>query len=402
MKLGEKIRYLREVEGSLRGLGRPMTQQEMVQAIRQELRKSISQSYLSQIENGARPHMTQSSRALLAKFFKVHPGFLVDDPEGYHTELTSDLRTTEGQLDVWLLQGSERFVSDPEVSDVLIKAAREKDTQTMPAAAGCDSRHAGFGRASAGSVAAGVDDGRKSSPRQPWPYREGRREENPMNYSMTWADFYLDLFRGRLLFQFLFVRVRRRAHGPAAPAAFSWARWGRTFAFSEVSSAHGPVTAGHAPVAGDARAESTHAHQAGGVSPFNFVTLTAFLAWFGGTGYLLTRYSGLWVGFGLLASVTSGLVGGGIVFLFLSRVLISDDENMDPADYEMVGVLGRVSSPIREGGTGEIIYTQMGTRRVCGARSDDNSAIAKGTEVVVTRYEKGIAYVRLWSEMSGE
>src|SRR6202050_3927377 len=112
MKLGEKIRYLREVEGSLRGLGRPMTQQEMVKAVRQELRKSISQSYLSQIESGARPHMTQSSRALLAKFFKVHPGFLVDDPEGYHTELTSDLRTTEGQLDVWLLQGSERFAGD--------------------------------------------------------------------------------------------------------------------------------------------------------------------------------------------------------------------------------------------------------------------------------------------------
>jgi transcriptional regulator with XRE-family HTH domain len=151
MKLGEKIRYLREVEGSLRGLGRPMTQQEIVVALRQELgrgrgltksgltknepakkdaaKKTISQSYLSQIESGARPHMTQSSRALLAKFFKVHPGFLVDDPEGYHTELTSDLRTTEGQLDVWLLQGSEKFANDAEVSHVLIKAAREKDTR---------------------------------------------------------------------------------------------------------------------------------------------------------------------------------------------------------------------------------------------------------------------------------
>jgi transcriptional regulator with XRE-family HTH domain len=137
VKLGEKIRYLREVEGSLRGFGRPMTQQEIVRAIRLELRgaekgakkASISQSYLSQIENGARPHMTQSSRALLAKFFKVHPGFLVDDPDGYHTELTSDLRTVEGQLDVWLLQGSERFGSDPEISKVLIKAAREKDTR---------------------------------------------------------------------------------------------------------------------------------------------------------------------------------------------------------------------------------------------------------------------------------
>jgi transcriptional regulator with XRE-family HTH domain len=137
VKLGEKIRYLREVEGSLRGLGRPMTQLELVRAIREELGKgrgsakgaSISQSYLSQIENGARPHMTQSSRALLAKFFKVHPGFLVDDPDGYHTELASDLRTTEGQLDVWLLQGSERFANDPEVSNVLIKVAREKDTR---------------------------------------------------------------------------------------------------------------------------------------------------------------------------------------------------------------------------------------------------------------------------------
>ena len=131
MKLGEKIRYLREVEGSLRGLGRPMTQLELVRAIREELGpgKSLSQSYLSQIENGTRPHMTQSSRALLAKFFKVHPGFLVDDPEGYHAELTSDLRTTEGQLDLWMLQGSERFASDPEVSNVLLKAAREKDTR---------------------------------------------------------------------------------------------------------------------------------------------------------------------------------------------------------------------------------------------------------------------------------
>ena len=90
------------------------------------------------------------------------------------------------------------------------------------------------------------------------------------------------------------------------------------------------------------------------------------------------------------------------MFLFLSKVLISDDENMDPADYEMVGVLGRICSAIRAGGTGEMIYTQMGTRRVCGARSEDASAIAKGTEVVVTRYEKGIAYVRLWSEMSGD
>jgi transcriptional regulator with XRE-family HTH domain len=129
MTLGEKIRYLREVEGSLRGLNRPLTQQELMKGIQSETGKKISQSYLSQIESGKRPHMTQSSRTLLARFFKVHPGFLVDDPEGYHTELVSDLRTTEGQLDLWLLQGSERFVSDPEIGEVLIKVARNKDTR---------------------------------------------------------------------------------------------------------------------------------------------------------------------------------------------------------------------------------------------------------------------------------
>jgi len=129
MTLAEKIRYLREVEGSLREIGRPMTQLELVKAIRKEQGKSISQSYVSQIENGSRRHMTQATRSLLAKFFKVHPGFLVDDPEGYHTELTSDLRTVEGKLDVWLLQGSEQFAGDAEVADVLIKAARQKDTR---------------------------------------------------------------------------------------------------------------------------------------------------------------------------------------------------------------------------------------------------------------------------------
>ncbi|MGA9353030.1 MAG: hypothetical protein WBV46_05025, partial [Terriglobales bacterium] len=140
----------------------------------------------------------------------------------------------------------------------------------------------------------------------------------------------------------------------------------------------------------------------GAVSPFNFITLTAFLAWFGGTGFLITRFAHVWFALGLLLATAAGLVGGGIVFLFLSRVLISPDENMDTADYEMVGVLGRTSLPIRETGTGEIIYSQAGTRRTCGARSENGSAIEKGTEVVVTRYEKGIAYVRRWEEMNGE
>lgn len=134
MSLGEKLRYLREVEGTLRGLGREMTQQEVVRSIaameeKKSIKKSISQSYLSQIESGARPHLTNATRMLLAKFFKVHPGYLVDDPEGYHTELISDAAALENRLDLWLVNGAERFRNDPEVSRALVKVARHEDSR---------------------------------------------------------------------------------------------------------------------------------------------------------------------------------------------------------------------------------------------------------------------------------
>jgi transcriptional regulator with XRE-family HTH domain len=129
MTLGEKIRYLREMEGTLRGLGREMTQQEVVRSMKEEVGEAISQSYLSQIEGGQRPHLTNDSRLLLARFFKVHPGYLVDDPEGFHTELLSDIRTSEDQLDLWLIEGAERFRRDPEVSQALLQLARHDDTR---------------------------------------------------------------------------------------------------------------------------------------------------------------------------------------------------------------------------------------------------------------------------------
>jgi len=129
MRLGEKLRYLRSIEGSLRGLNREMTQQEVVRAIKKEFKKTISQSYLSQIESGARPHLTNTTRMLLAKFFRVHPGYLVDDPAGFHTELTSELRTAEDKLDHWLIGGAEGFSHDPEVSQALLKLARHEDSR---------------------------------------------------------------------------------------------------------------------------------------------------------------------------------------------------------------------------------------------------------------------------------
>jgi hypothetical protein len=195
---------------------------------------------------------------------------------------------------------------------------------------------------------------------------------------MTWANFYLICFVvGFALSLLSFVSGNLRWHLPHLPHG------------------HGvPHVHGRAPVG-----SATHAHP-NHISPFNLVTFAAFLAWFGGAGYLLTRFSTVWVVLGVGLAVLSGVVGGGIIFLFLSRILTSEEENLDPADFEMAGVLGRVSVSIRAGGTGEIIYSQAGTRRTCGARAENNAAVPKASEVMVTRYEKGIAYVRLWSEMS--
>src|SRR6266481_2291531 len=129
MKLGEKIRYLRAVEGTLRGLDREMSQLEIARAMQKEMKKSISQSYLSQIESGTRPHLTNTTRLLLAKFFKVHPGYLVEDPEGYHAELLSDIRTQEEKLDLWLIAGSDRFRKDPELCRALRAIALYPDSR---------------------------------------------------------------------------------------------------------------------------------------------------------------------------------------------------------------------------------------------------------------------------------
>ena len=129
MTLGDKIRSLRSVEGSLRGLGRAMTQFELAQAMKRELGRGLSQAYLSQIESGARPHLTHTTRELLARFFKVYPGFLVDDPEGYTSGLQSDLRAEDAKIDSWLFGGVEQFAADPALSEALLAVAEVDDSR---------------------------------------------------------------------------------------------------------------------------------------------------------------------------------------------------------------------------------------------------------------------------------
>ncbi len=133
---------------------------------------------------------------------------------------------------------------------------------------------------------------------------------------------------------------------------------------------------------------------------FNPMSMAVFLAWFGGTGFLLVHLRHVWVFAGLALATLSGLTGAGIVFLFVAKFLMARDFTLDPADFDMVGVLAKVSGTVRSHGTGEIIFEQQGVRKACAARGETDEDIQRDEEVVVTRYEHGVAYVRRWSELA--
>jgi hypothetical protein len=168
---------------------------------------------------------------------------------------------------------------------------------------------------------------------------------------------------------------------------------------------------GHFHLGGPAGGHGT-AHHGGGTARagqgvqgghfpfFNPMSIAVFLAWFGGTGYLLVHLRHIWAFAGLALATLAGLAGAGIVFLFVAKFLMARDFTLDPADFDMVGVLGRVCGTIRNGGTGEIIFEQLGVRKACAARAESAEDIQRDEEVVVTRYEHGVAYVRRWNELA--
>jgi len=156
---------------------------------------------------------------------------------------------------------------------------------------------------------------------------------------------------------------------------------------------HGVGHAGHGGGSGQSH---------GSFPIINPMTIAIFLAWFGVAGYLLVHFRHIWAFGGFVLASISGLAGASIVFLFAARYLMAHEYSMDPADYEMTGVLGKVSGTIRKGGTGEIIFEQEGARKACAARSESQEELKRGEEVVVTHFDRGVAYVRRWSDLAGE
>jgi membrane protein implicated in regulation of membrane protease activity len=156
---------------------------------------------------------------------------------------------------------------------------------------------------------------------------------------------------------------------------------------------------GHGADAGVALGAHGASH---GLPLLNFGTLTAFITWFGGIGFLLTAYSQVVGVATVVLAILGGLIGGGIIFVFMAKVLAPDQIPLDPADYHLPGTLGRVTVTIPHHGTGEVVYTQAGTRKTVAARGANHEEIAKGTEVVVLRYERGIAYARPWDQVADD
>ncbi|MFZ0644777.1 MAG: NfeD family protein [Candidatus Acidiferrales bacterium] len=206
---------------------------------------------------------------------------------------------------------------------------------------------------------------------------------------MTFADFYLICFVvGFALSLLSFVFSGLHWHVPV--------KWHFPHGITRHVGSIGAKGAVCTPQAGHAASATSR-----GVGAWlNPPVMFAFLAWFGGTGYLLTEYYRVWFLLGLAASIFAGVLGAAIVSWFLIKVLLPHETILQDADYELVGTVARVNSPIRPGGTGEIIFSQAGVRRCAGARRDDGQALEKGREVVIARVEKGIAYVAPWEEWS--
>jgi membrane protein implicated in regulation of membrane protease activity len=191
---------------------------------------------------------------------------------------------------------------------------------------------------------------------------------------MTWSDFYLFCFVvGFTLSVVSFFAGAIHIHLPFKM--------------------HMPFHVGHHGGAGGGLRGGVH------VSWFNASSAMAFLAWFGGTGYLLTRHSHLIALASLAISTLAGLVAGTAVFKFMVKLMHSDPP-LSSEDHRIEGNLGTISMPIRENGTGEIIFSLGGSRRCAGARCEEGKPLEKGAEVVIERYEKGIAYVRRWEEFT--
>jgi hypothetical protein len=208
---------------------------------------------------------------------------------------------------------------------------------------------------------------------------------------MSWSDFYLFCFLVGLSLSVLsFLAGAVHLHLPV--------RWHLPFHAGHVGGHGGVGHAGHGAAAVRSAAAKSGSH----LSWFNASSVLAFLAWFGGMGYILTTHSNMVGAAILVLAIAAGLAAGWIVYRFMYRLLQNEGAQMNDWDYRHEGAVGKISISIPANGTGEVIFEQLGVRRSVGARGEDGESIERGSEVVISRYEKGLAYVKKWEEFTNE
>lgn len=201
---------------------------------------------------------------------------------------------------------------------------------------------------------------------------------------MNWESFYLVCFLVGLLLSALSLLGAMGHIGGHIPAPHA---------------PHFPAGGVHLPHAGHVPHGAATAQGVATVPWWNAFSVMIFLCWFGAAGYLLTRHGSFVALVVLVLATVCGVGGGAIVFFFLAKVMLPHERELTADETAITGAVGRVSAAIRPGGTGEIVYEQMGAFCSVPARSEDGGAFQKQEEVFVTRYERGIAYVRRWEDV---
>ena len=145
-------------------------------------------------------------------------------------------------------------------------------------------------------------------------------------------------------------------------------------------------SAGHAPGQnGESNWMGVSALRA--LSWLNPLGLAAAALWFGGAGLIAEQYSGtLALAFAIVAAIVGAVIVRAVAAAFVRA-------STPALALTGEGAIATVNAPIRPGNAGEVIYTLEGLRRSCPARSLDGGTIPRGTEVVIVRRERGMAWV---------
>lgn len=157
-------------------------------------------------------------------------------------------------------------------------------------------------------------------------------------------------------------------------------------------SIHGHGLAGHIHAGGS---------DAGGPGVLPILPLMVSVTVWGGTGYMLTKFSGMQLLPVVLVCTVIALLPGILLYTVLARIMTRYD-SMSEWEYDPAGQLGYISIAAADGAVGEMKYVLLGTMRSIGVRAEPGQELNRGDRVIIVRVEKGLAAVTLFEREMGQ